>query len=203
MAGATVSVLPTGTKRAEVPTQGLQRKPFRVDLAHGAKPKLAQKGDRWAPPLQGVLEHKGSHQGRKCEPTLVHGRTEDDTRERQSGCIRFKSALDVPLAVQLGEALVDALGVCSMAAHAFIDPTLDCAVGTCGSVARDALGRVRQHSGPQRSAAATVPVHRRLRTTYPTHPIALRSVSRKALSSPVGSQAHITREPENVSNICF
>ena len=45
MAGATVSLLPTGTKHAKVCGNGLQREPFRVDLSHGAKPKLAQHGD--------------------------------------------------------------------------------------------------------------------------------------------------------------
>ena len=45
MAGATVSLLPTGTKQAEVSGTAFNANRSVSNLSHGAKPKLAQHGD--------------------------------------------------------------------------------------------------------------------------------------------------------------
>src|SRR5262245_7619228 len=91
----------------EVAADRLEGVAFLVDLWRRPEAKPAEERHRRTPTLDGMLQQEARHRGREKKPPAVHGGAKGEADEAGDGRIGFQRPLDVPLTIQLRQALVD------------------------------------------------------------------------------------------------
>ena len=89
MTGLIISVVRTGTNRAEVAPQRFEGEPLLVDLPHRAHAAFAKERNRWAPALNGVLEQESGHGHGQGKEAPIHEDAEQGAGESDGSSVGF------------------------------------------------------------------------------------------------------------------